>query len=388
VGATAPTKGKAKANPSTATAETAAKGTTPVVPSTPAVVLPAEGSKEPAIVTADLIGDIVARVTQQVATSLATSLGRHDRRKANKIECKETFDGHKDKLRDFWGSLNLVWESQPERFEEDRSKILYTAAHLTGNALQWFNIWTETPWKDRPEYYSKWELFKTEMDKQFGDKDYKRRLVHKLLTLRQKGSYDNYVRQFRQYVNELKWDFDSEPVCALFYMGMQAELKDRLVHEAAPPWVTTKLVEMARSVNNRFLARADEEKEEAKRTSGRTVPTRPNKQTNTDAPNTNSSEGGKGRSSRSKRSDQSQSGNRSTETNNRTATRDSAGTKQGTTTASARNKLSEEERKDYRDKGLCYKCGGEGHLARNCPENDAPSSTAKNESGKGKGART
>ncbi|CAK9779336.1 unnamed protein product [Cutaneotrichosporon oleaginosum] len=190
--------------------------------------------------------DTQTLVNQQVAQVLAnllatqsrqTTPGNYDGGQTRELEAKvkdpEEFNGTRSKFRTFIRGCQSVFEGQPRRYSTDRAKIYYMGSRLTGPPQAWWSSLLEKEDDDRPDYFKEYKEFVRELERRYGDPDWKSRLERELLAFRMRGSAAGYVSEFCRMVDELRWDVESAPVGALFYHNLSPTIKDELFVEVS-----------------------------------------------------------------------------------------------------------------------------------------------------------
>lgn len=263
-----------------------------------------------------------------------------------KLDGPEKFSGTRSKLRNFLTDCQTVFEGQPHRYATDHSRIFYIADRLSGSAKDWWAVLLDYAADDRPPYYYRYDLFKKELERNFGEPDRANRAKRALLTLHQTASVAAFTTLFQRHVLELKWNYDSAPVAALYYRGLKGKIKDELAREDIPD-VTTDLVRAALAIDNRITARETERKEEER---DRPTPAA----SNTSNTNTNRNRNQRAPSSAPAPSRPASSG--STTPNPQPFRLNRNG------------HVPPDEMQRRIDGGLCRYCAKPGHIIDNCPE--------------------
>jgi len=281
----------------------------------------------------NLLTQSIAAQTRQPSTTPA-----HNTSKEPKVKDPETFHGHRDTLNAFLTECELIFELQPSRFVDNRTKVSYMISLLRGTPLLAVRpLLSQIP---RPIILEDFALFVDYLRTNYGDPDEKGTARRKLKALRQIGPASSYFAEFQQYIAILGWK-DQDPIVDRAIDGLKPYLKDEVARTGLQPRSLSDLISFIVPLDNRLYEREQERRRETKETnskpitsSGTTTVTRP-------TPNV-------GQYNRGPLN---------------TGTRPVG----SPATAIPRGPLSAEERQRRRDNNLCLYCGNGGHLAQNCP---------------------
>ena len=283
-------------------------------------------------------------LTQSIAAQNRRTPTPHST-KEPKVKDPETFHGQRDTLNAFLTECELIFELQPSRFAEDRTKVSYMISLLRGTPLLAVRpLLSEIP---RPIMLEDFVLFVEYLRTNYGDPDEKGTARRKLKSLRQVGPASSYFAEFQQYISILGWK-DQDPIVDRAIDGLKPYLKDEVARTGLQPRSLTDLISFIVPLDNRLYERDQERRRETKDPNPRdTKATTSSGTTKVVAPIQVSPNVGQPR--------------RGTSTNGdrpvRTATNSSP----------QRGPLSDTERQRRRDQGLCLYCGNPGHQAYNCP---------------------
>ena len=286
-----------------------------------------------------LTQSIAAQNRQPSATPALHSTSREP-----KVKDPETFHGQRDTLNAFLTECELIFELQPSRFADDRTKVSYMISLLRGMPLLAVRpLLSQTP---RPFMLEDYVLFVEYLRTNYGDPDEKGTARRKLKSLRQVGPASSYFAEFQQYLAILGWK-DQDPIVDRAIDGLKPYLKDEVARNGFQPHSLSELINFIVPLDNRLYERDQERRRETKEPNSRdtrsftssgtttiTAPTRP-------SPNVGQY-------------------NRGTPT---------SGTRPGRTPTPfyQRGQLPDVERQRRRDEGLCLYCGNAGHQVTNCP---------------------
>jgi hypothetical protein len=233
------------------------------------------------------------------------------------VSLPSKFDGTRSNCRNFINQVSLIFQLQPQRYPNDKTKTCFIGTLLSGTALSWFSPLLE---KDSP-LLSDLSLFFQEFQQAFGDFDRATTAANELRSLRQGSqSASEYAAKFRQISVDLQWG--EAALIDQFRRGLRDDVKDLLLTMPIPSSLQEAVAFSVRCDN-----RLSERKLEKRIGFG-------NYQ-------------------------QYNSGN-----NNGPAPMEIDATKQNAPTF--HRKLSNEEKARRRSLNLCLYCGGPGHIAEHC----------------------
>lgn len=275
-----------------------------------------------------------------------------------KVKDPETFSGQREQLNAFLTECTLVFELQPSRFPDDRTKVNYMISLLRGTALM--AIRPHLTAAIRPRFLNDYDEFVLHMSTNFGDPDERGTARRKLKALRQTGSASAYFSELQQYVAILGW-LDQEPIVDRAIEGLKPSLKDELAREKDRPATLAELIKYVVPLDNRLYEREQERKREQKddkdnsgkqqnrQTTGNSgtgnTTNNPNRQTSTKVVETHVTAG-----------------------NYRPTTANTTSFQRTSTFNNTRGPLSAEEKQRRINEGLCLWCGVKGHISRDCPD--------------------
>ena len=151
--------------------------------------------------------DMMALLTQAVANrdrgrSVQTSTSTSEA-KEPKIKDPETYHGSRDGLNAFITECQLVFELQPSRFPDDRTKVSYMISLLRGTPLLAIRPLLETT--PRQSMFEDNSLFVKYLRLNYGDPDERGTARRKLDSLRQISSASAYFAELQQHLAVLGW---------------------------------------------------------------------------------------------------------------------------------------------------------------------------------------
>lgn len=236
----------------------------------------------------------------------------------------EVFKGEQSQCRPFITQCEIVFELQPSSFPTERAKVAYAISLLSGKA----KLWGTAEWQKNSLICFRFSDFSKELIRVFDPVLPEREAARGLLKLKQgRRRVTEYIIDFHALSSGSDWN--DEALCDAFYQGLSEEVKDELSTRDAPKDLQ-ELETLAARIDMRLHERRLE-----KSTSSRTyhVENFPRPQPSVTAPPLSASP-------ISPAEEPMQIG---------------------------RSRLSPQERERRRKSGLCFYCGGEGHLLRLCP---------------------
>lgn len=182
----------------------------------------------------------------------------HDEGRDDKINV-EYFYGDRTKLKYFLTQLGALFALQPKKYPDARTKVLYAALRLKGNAFAWFeptltdflkngttNSDTETQ-----QIFHGFANFESAIKMVFGVANEDRAAERVIYQIRQKGSAAQYYAQFKQVASKLKWEDNA--LKAAYYAGLKDEVKDKMIDDV--PTDYPEMVEKSIEIDNRLYER-------------------------------------------------------------------------------------------------------------------------------------
>lgn len=140
-----------------------------------------------------------------------------------KINPPTPFTGTRVQSKNFLGQCGLVFNTQPEIYNNEKKKINYACSYLRDNAFTWYLTSDLAKPDDKTTYAEFCELFLTA----FGDVDLEHKAKMELRALKQRGSCVDYTTEFNRIaVNTL---YNDAAKLDLYHFGLKEEVKDLLL---------------------------------------------------------------------------------------------------------------------------------------------------------------
>lgn len=169
----------------------------------------------------------------------------------------EPFDGTKGDVRTFLTQAKAYLRVNTT-ISNPAAKILCIGNLLTGKAMEWWEptlrdyLDNETPEDETARIFIDYDNFEELLQTSFGDPDEIRTATRKLKALKQTGSAQHLVREFRRIASHIDWDEDS--TMELLYDALREDVKDEIAKEDRPDTFdefASKIIK----IDNRLYAR-------------------------------------------------------------------------------------------------------------------------------------
>jgi len=163
--------------------------------------------------------------------------------------------GSADTLNAFLTECELIFELQPSRFVDDRTKVSYMISLLRGTPLLAERpLLSQIP---RPIILEDFTLFVDYLRTNYGDPDEKGTARRKLKALRQVGPASSYFAEFQQYIAIPGWK-DQDPIVDRAIDGLKPYLKDEVARTGLQPRSLSDLISFIVPLDNRLYEREQE----------------------------------------------------------------------------------------------------------------------------------
>ena len=257
------------------------------------------------------------------------------RKKKVEVAKPESFDGSESKLEGFLQQLRLLFWAEPDVYANDNSRITSALSYMKqGSAQAWARRFMEHSDNSNGNYGMSWSAFETQLKESFGAADPTVNAVDKIRNLQQ-GSMtaDEYIVAFEEYEARTKWD--DKALKDQFEQGLKPGLVASIYRLQEMPTDLAGWKTWARRLDRQW--RQYEEKQRLnKQAKASTTKEHETKKTTMKQTASHQSEGIPVR-------------------------RDATGLIFG-------GRGQPMDLDEARRKGLCFRCGRQGHIGRNCPD--------------------
>ena len=275
-----------------------------------------------------LANGIRQRLASSAPASIPTTTPTH-RDRAPKLNPPKPFDGTRSEYKTFIMQLNLIFNSDTDRYtgvNSDTAKIAYAASYLSGSAKEWFQPHVNET--TGVITFPTWASFVAALKAAFHDPDAYQTVYTKISSLKQERDCSSYHAAFVPLATIL--GFDERTRISFFKKGLNGELKKALSYQITLPDTFDEFVQACIKIDNQI--RANKEARDAiPRTQGGQF---------AHAPTT------------------------STSTGTHSGPMDLSGARYR---SQKRGPVTNQEKKRRRDNNLCLYCGSSGHWASQCP---------------------
>ena len=168
--------------------------------------------------------------------------------KAPKVSHPEWYKGGQHEFQVFQGQLQLVFQADPARFQNDKSKIVYAASFLRGPARDWWtpNINPHTGGVKFDTYTE----FLTALSNAFDNPDSEATAAREIRRLQQKdSSCADYYAKFITLAAKLTWNDAAK--FEQFRYGLSDDIKRALVVRDDPPGTLKEYTHVCITIDNR-----------------------------------------------------------------------------------------------------------------------------------------
>ena len=199
----------------------------------------------------------VPDTTATIQNALMTLLGNSVSSKGTDVRSPDKFTGvDRTKFRTYIAQCRLVFRANPVKFNTDTKQVTYACSYLDGLAFQWYQNALELD--EDPLWFDNWNLFKNELQSQFGEVNIEATAERNIRTLNMKTS-DNittYITKFHTLANNLQWN--NEALVSEFRQGLAGRIKDELQHVERDHWTLNDLEARCLKIDYRYWERQNE----------------------------------------------------------------------------------------------------------------------------------
>ncbi|MBW0482819.1 hypothetical protein O181_022534 [Austropuccinia psidii MF-1] len=207
---------------------------------------------------------IMQKMTQVTANLQAASCSEASRKPAFKtpsIKATECFDGTKPfKVRSFIQSCQLIFHNDPEKYLQDRKKILYATSFLIGRAEKWIESYIYNLTNQDSNYLlNSWNLFESKPFTLFGDSNEVIKAEAELDSPRMKegGHVSLYIADLRSFVSRIG-DWGERALIHHFRKGLPSRILDQLASHPSRVDSLQDLIDIYMELNTRYHERQKE----------------------------------------------------------------------------------------------------------------------------------
>ena len=271
------------------------------------------------------------RIRQRLgaAAPAPTTAPTTQRDRAPKLNPPNLFDGTRSEYKSFIMQLNLIFNSDPDRYtgaNADNAKIAYAASFLTGSAKEWFQPYVNET--TGAISFPTWTEFVAALRAAFDDPDAYQTGYTKISTLKQERDCSSYHAAFVPLATILGIDERTKISC--FKKGLNGELKKALSYQITLPDIFDEFVQACIKIDNQIRANKEARDAIPRTQGGQFAP----------APAA------------------------STSTGTHSGPMDLSGARYR---SQKRGPVTDQEKKRRRDNNLCLYCGSSGYWASQCP---------------------
>ena len=139
---------------------------------------------------------------------------------------------------------DLFFNTHKTKFTNDTTKIAYTCSLLKGIAFCWAEKFID---EIQNEGTPKWNDFKNEFITEFADPNEKQIALHKLTTVKQKGTVSSYIQYFNLLLLQAGWNKTHNPdtLVQLFLKGLEHSTQTLIILSNKPTKTLDEIQEIA-----------------------------------------------------------------------------------------------------------------------------------------------
>ena len=200
-----------------------------------------------------LANGIQQRLTASAPAPAITPAPTTPRDRAPKLNPPKPFDGTWSEYKTFIMQLNLIFNSDPDRYtgaNADNAKIAYAASYLSGSAKEWFQ-----PHVDKTTgaiTLPNWASFVAAQKAAFDDPHAHQTAYTKISSLKQERDCSSYHAAFVPLATIL--GFDERTRISFFKKGLHGELKKALSYQITLPDIFDEFVQACIKIDNQIQA--------------------------------------------------------------------------------------------------------------------------------------
>ncbi|KNE99093.1 hypothetical protein PSTG_07573 [Puccinia striiformis f. sp. tritici PST-78] len=165
----------------------------------------------------------------------------------------DKFDGLRgNKAKQYMTQIGLVITADPERYDTDRAKLIFSLSFLKGQASSWAQPWTLKIFTNEEfEYDDFLNAFKC----MFFDSEEKARAEASLRALKQTKSVMAYTHQFNTFAHDAGWE--ARTLISQYRQGLKREVRLALVVSRSTFETVTDISNLALQIDNELNGAAD-----------------------------------------------------------------------------------------------------------------------------------
>ena len=162
----------------------------------------------------------------------------------------ERYSGDPNKVQIFLTQIMLHFTCKPAAFHTNQSKVAFMISYLSGDAASWAVPLVN----NNDQILYDWDAFRAEFERVFDRRATTLCADKELLELQQgKGDLITYLSSFNRLIAETSWP--EEKRLALYYKGLNDELKDVLAQIDPQPRTCTDLINLTLRLDHRLAER-------------------------------------------------------------------------------------------------------------------------------------
>jgi hypothetical protein len=174
--------------------------------------------------------------------------------KEPKVNSPEPFTGNRNKTRNFLVQMEIVFNTQPTRFPNDKAKVMYFGSFLRDSAASWF-----TPFVEKNDaILSDYSAFLQDFKISYCHPDSHGEASRKIKALKQGNQpVSTLAAEFRRLATELDWTQNS--LMDAFYNALLDRVKDKISEDERPATLN-EFINKAIKIDDRQFQRIQEKR--------------------------------------------------------------------------------------------------------------------------------